>query len=59
MRALWFLAMLALLALAPLSSDAQWSGIWKTPGGAGTVSCTVQITGGTVSVGPGGYSVTC
>ena len=46
MRALWFLALLALLALAPLSSDAQWSGIWKTPGG-GAVSCAPYTVHGT------------
>jgi hypothetical protein len=38
MRAIWFLAVLTLLALAPLSSDAQLFGIWRTPGG-GSSSC--------------------
>jgi len=45
MRALWFLALLALLALAPLSSDAQWSGIWKTPGGGAALCHPFTING--------------
>jgi hypothetical protein len=45
MRALWFLALLALLALAPLSSDAQLFGIWRTSGG-GSFPSTVCYFGG-------------
>jgi hypothetical protein len=45
MRAVWFLALVALLAIAPLAGHAQWAGIWPSPGG-GSPNPTVCVFGG-------------